>query len=194
MNVGCHRHHGRLRISTPFPFTSSFLFIGKQYLKNKRKCNLTQWGEKKPNTNHAQHKSTRQAMPCLPRENKGEMWDTRMWLPRLLRGRAGNVLSLWGLAIWKRPEITQKELTSSSVKERHTLTRAFSECRPALHTHYPIQEECKENYLAWLLVQVQEMSLIWECTVTSLVAMLTAQRSMNWIESIVVDNWAWPCH
>lgn len=25
-----------------------------------------------------------------------------MWFPRLLRGEAGNVLSLWGLAIWKR--------------------------------------------------------------------------------------------
>lgn len=24
-----------------------------------------------------------------------------MWFPRLLRGEAGNVLSLWGLAIWK---------------------------------------------------------------------------------------------
>lgn len=30
-------------------------------------------------------------------------------------------------------EIKQKEVTSLSVKKRHALTRAFSECGPALH-------------------------------------------------------------
>lgn len=129
--VGATDTTGVCKSLLPSLLPHHFLFIGKQYFK--RKCNLTQWGEKKPNMNHAQHKSTRQAMPRLPRENKGDMWDTRCDSQGYQEARQSMCSACEDLRFENVAEIKQKEVTSLSVKERHALTRAFSECRPALH-------------------------------------------------------------